>query len=109
MRRSRIILPAVLVALFAGCKHRDPLYCDEQTPCAAGHSACDLTAACTELRNTCLPPADVCWDGGPPGSADAGVDGSAQVCAPDTFLRCNVDGDVVVCNIDGTAETVLAC
>ncbi len=105
-----VLLRVTLVlAIASGCKHRDPLYCDEQTACAAGYAACDLTAACTELRNTCLPPEDVCWDAGPAGGGDAGIDGTVQVCDPDTFIRCDESGDVVACNTGGTAETVLPC
>ncbi len=98
--RKFVVALAATLACAGGCKKSDPLYCDEDTPCTAGYEACDLTAACTELRNTCLPPEDVCWDAAV-GNADAGCLDS-QGC-PDDLPIC--EG---ACRACGTPEECMA-
>jgi hypothetical protein len=106
---SFVCLAALLVAW--GCAKKDPLYCDEETPCEdPALPFCDLTGehpASEGIANTCIPDPF----GGPDGSVgdaspgDAGVDAEPAECTSasecDDGLFCN---GVETCAGDGICE-----
>lgn len=93
---ARILLIACLAA--SSCKVKDPLYCDEDTPCTDPERPfCDLTGeypASEGIGRTCIPDPQC-----PAGDCE---------CTADMFLRC--DGDVAFhCSSDGRSEIEIEC
>jgi alpha-tubulin suppressor-like RCC1 family protein len=94
-----LTLGLVLLAT-ASCKVKDPLYCDENTPCTdPARPFCDLNGeypASEGIKRTCI--ADPFPDGGPDGEDDAGAErrivqietGETHSCAlfNDGGVRC---------------------
>ena len=98
-RMIRLVMVVVLLSA-GGCKVKDPLYCDESTPCTdPARPFCDLEAehpASEGIKRTCIP------DPFP----DAGPDG---VCSPNEFLGCSDDATARYCNSAGSAELEVPC
>lgn len=106
---SALVL-AVAVILTTGCKHRNPLWCDAETPCPlAERPFCDLEGVhpgSDGLPNSCVPDPGLADAGG---GGDANVPDAARPCLPEVAFLSERDGsrDVYRSDLEGTQQISL--
>lgn len=120
----RFLLSISTMAIGGGCTSHDPLFCDLDQQCTAGHAFCDVEGVCPASGghgNTCIPAP--CWDGGVQPDAlatDATTDADASIDAASTdgSVPCDakivfqsqrestgIGAQVFVMNPDGSGQT----
>ncbi len=98
---------AATCVVATSCTDEDnPLYCDEQTPCAdPARSYCDLDGTIDGTENRCIP--DPTPDAGI--DIDAGIDAAPECtessqCMVATAPICNAEGDCEACTEGATGD-----